>query len=336
MTAGRRRIPGARSFQRSVRWLRSRFGSRALVLGYHRVADEAEDPFALCVSPARFAEQLDVLRRRARPMPLGQLLRAFRDGHPPKRAVAVTFDDGYADLLEMATPLLERHEVPATCFVVTGALGQRFWWDMLARFVRDGVRRGRTLRLPLSRGEVRWESSGEAPGEWSAPERRAPSHATLLPRLYRLLRALDDGGRRRALCTLEEWSGSDDRDAPAARALDADELRALVSHSIWSAGTHTHTHPDLATLDASARRSEIEGSKHRLEWLLGRQVEGFAYPFGSASSAVADQVRAAGFRWACISENDVLRGGTDPFHVPRFWPGDRDGDRFERWLRHWL
>jgi peptidoglycan/xylan/chitin deacetylase (PgdA/CDA1 family) len=47
-------------------------------------------------------------------------------------AVAITFDDGYADLLANAKPLLERADVPATAFVVAGGLGRPFWWDELA------------------------------------------------------------------------------------------------------------------------------------------------------------------------------------------------------------
>ena len=45
------------------------------------------------------------------------------------RAVVVTFDDGYVDVLETAYPLLARYEIPATVFVVSGCLGKRFWWD---------------------------------------------------------------------------------------------------------------------------------------------------------------------------------------------------------------
>lgn len=325
-------MPGSRALRRSLRWLRSRFRPRALVLGYHRVADEPHDPFGLCVSPARFEQQLEVLARRARPLPLGELLRAARHGQLPRRGVAVTFDDGYADLLAVADPLLRRHEVPATCFVVTGALGRELWWDALARFVRAGVRRGHPLRLSLPGGEIRWDPAERS----SSPARRSSGQASPLPRLYARLRALDGDRRQGALSTLEEWAGGAAVPDPTARVLTGDELTRLVGNGIWGAGAHTHSHPDLLALEPAARRVEIDRSGACLEELLGRPVEGFAYPFGSTAPSVAEEVRGAGFRWACASGNDVVRGGTDPYRVPRFWPGNWDGAHFERWLRWWL
>src|SRR3712207_2771196 len=93
---------------------------RAVVLLYHRVERLHSDPVALAIRPERFEEHLEVVRRTAEPMPLGELMRRRGEGTMPRRAVAVTIDDGYADVLERAVPLLERHGVPATLFVSTG------------------------------------------------------------------------------------------------------------------------------------------------------------------------------------------------------------------------
>nr|WP_281386058.1 polysaccharide deacetylase family protein [Nocardioides luti] len=52
-------------------------------------------------------------------------------GTLPERAVALTFDDGYASVLETAWPLLQERRMPATFYVVSGYLdsGERFPWD---------------------------------------------------------------------------------------------------------------------------------------------------------------------------------------------------------------
>lgn len=122
------RRPRGRRVRMWLRRTRARILPGAAILGYHSISD-GDDPLGLAVSPSRFAEHLEVVARRARPMRLDALARALRDGRIPARAVAVTFDDGYADLLHVAAPLLERYDVPATAFVTTGSPGCAFPWD---------------------------------------------------------------------------------------------------------------------------------------------------------------------------------------------------------------
>ena len=90
---------------------------------YHRIADEPLDPLGLCVSPRNFEEQLQVLTGELRPVSVEQL------AGEPAGAVAVTLDDGYADNLHTALPLIEAAGIPATLFAATGhiARGQRFF-----------------------------------------------------------------------------------------------------------------------------------------------------------------------------------------------------------------
>src|SRR5215467_4451596 len=92
-----------------------------LILMYHRIAELQSDPWGLAVSPRHFAEHLEVLRRHGQPRPLAQTVKALqRQGLPGGRPLVVTFDDGYADNLYNAAPLLDRYDVPATVFLTTG------------------------------------------------------------------------------------------------------------------------------------------------------------------------------------------------------------------------
>ena len=113
---------------------------RPLILMYHRIADDPIDNWGLAVSPARFEEQLDVLRRSRRPLPLEDFVGRLTAGTLPSDAVAVTFDDGYVDNLVAGKPRLEAADIPATVFLATGYLDRpgEFWWDELSRLVLAG------------------------------------------------------------------------------------------------------------------------------------------------------------------------------------------------------
>src|SRR5690242_345176 len=119
--------------RRIQRYIRHPFSTPALVLMYHRVVALASDPQLLGVSPGNFAEQLEVLRKTARPIPLAHMVESLRKGQPAQRSVVLTLDDGYADNHVNARPLLERYEVPATVFVTAGHLSsdRELWWDEL-------------------------------------------------------------------------------------------------------------------------------------------------------------------------------------------------------------
>lgn len=100
------------------------------VLGWHRV-DKRGD--RLSTSLDDFREHLDVLAAwGANVLQLDEAVRLLAAGALPERAVALTFDDGYASVAEIAWPELAARAWPATLFVVTDYLdGDRvFPWDL--------------------------------------------------------------------------------------------------------------------------------------------------------------------------------------------------------------
>lgn len=105
-------------------------GSRGLtIVGWHRVDGVSE---GLSTGIDDFRRHLDVLAEwGATVLPLEQAVAALAAGTLPDRAVALTFDDGYASVVERAWPVLRERGLPATLFAVTDYLSgdQRFAWD---------------------------------------------------------------------------------------------------------------------------------------------------------------------------------------------------------------
>jgi len=104
--------------------------ARALILMYHSIAEPSAAAEArLCVRPREFARQMRWLRSHCAPVDLDRVVDGLAGGDPlPANAVAVTFDDGFADVREHALPALRDHAIPATLYAVAGLSGRTAEW----------------------------------------------------------------------------------------------------------------------------------------------------------------------------------------------------------------
>ena len=315
---------------------------------YHRVTVLRNDPHLLAVTPERFDSHLRVIRAHAAPMPLRELVGAVGQGRMPRRAVVVTFDDGYADNLDYAKPLLTQHDVPATVFVTAGQVGsgREFWWDELDRLLLQPGTLPATLRLQLNGTSREWalgdgssytEEEYQRDRDWhvECPDDPGPRHRVFRA-VFDCLYPLPPARRAVVLNQLTAWARVPATARPTHRALTSDQLGRLAEGDLIEIGAHTLSHPVLAALPIADQRQEIGGSKVQLKAMLGREVVSFAYPHGSSPGETIAAVSEAGFACACSSDPDAVFRGADRLHLPRLVVRNWDGDSFERWLRWWL
>jgi peptidoglycan/xylan/chitin deacetylase (PgdA/CDA1 family) len=319
------RVPGVKAAKTITRWIQARLLGGAVILGYHRVADVTSDEYEVCVTPKHFAEHMQALNQFAHPLSLARLVKCLKEGSLPPRAVVVTFDDGYADTLNEAQPILERHAIPATVFVCTGYAGREFWWDELERLVMSSQTQLGALQLEVGKKQFVWNRVETAHLKARRDFRLA---------LYNFLLHLTVEEQHQAMDAIRSWSGQPAK--ATARALTHEELWQLADHGLIEIGAHTRHHPMLDRLSRDQQQEEIFGSKKDLEELLGPRVVGFSYPHGRATENTKRIVRDAGFTFACTSFQDVVRSTHDLYELPRFWQKDVDGDRFLQSLRLWM
>jgi len=119
---------GVRTSMSRREWVRATRGMPVLM--YHAFSDDGERK-RFIVGKQAFARQMRLLAMlRYRVIAFEDLVRDLREGRsPPRRTVAITIDDGYADILEVAHPILHRHAFPATIFLVSAKLSGANDWD---------------------------------------------------------------------------------------------------------------------------------------------------------------------------------------------------------------
>lgn len=154
------------------RWLQkasARGQAPAVVLFYHRVADDQATPWTL---PTKmFLRQMEWLRRRFEIVSLDEVHRRLATGCNPRLCVAITFDDGYAANCQVAIPWLIEHGVPCTYFVTLGPVlsGRPFEHDLrlgkplppntlaeLRAMASAGIEIGSHTQSHLDLGQVTW------------------------------------------------------------------------------------------------------------------------------------------------------------------------------------
>ncbi|MGH6630042.1 MAG: polysaccharide deacetylase family protein, partial [Burkholderiales bacterium] len=103
----------------------------ACILCFHRVTDAIPED-GITITPGRFAVVIEAIARDYAPVSLRSLVENIEQGRPwPRRAVAITFDDGYLDNYEIAAPILKKFSVPCTFFVAAHLMGSEtvLPWD---------------------------------------------------------------------------------------------------------------------------------------------------------------------------------------------------------------
>lgn len=296
---------------------------RLCVLNYHRILS-APDPL-LDSEPdvAAFDWQMQLLKQCFNVLPLHEAIGMLRHERMPPRAVAISFDDGYRSIHDLAMPILVENGLPATVFVTTGHMHDdgSMWNDIILEAVR---------RLPRSPLDL--ESLGLKVYPMASPTERKRTADILTERCKYM--PLHD--RTRFTDYLQSLVGCDLRQDLM---LTADMLRTLQRNRI-EIGGHTVNHPILTSLDDAMAQREIVDNKTHLESMIGQPLRLFAYPNGRRPAdyderhvAMVDQ---AGYDAAFTTVGCAATARNAQFEMPRRRPWDTTPLWFAARLLRWL
>jgi len=212
---------------------------RLSILIFHRVLAETDPLFPGEPNAAQFDKLCAHLRARFEVLPLSEAVTRLQQGSLPAGALAITFDDGYADNLSIAAPILRKHHLPATLFIATGYLdGGCMWNDKLIEAFRSTRNSEIDLRdLGLETYSVE-----------SIAARRAGIDRVIDATKYLSLAERD----ARADHVLRAAGAT----APKKLMLDSTSVNTLASLGV-DVGVHTVNHPILARTSSDQAWEEI-------------------------------------------------------------------------------
>ena len=252
-------------------------------------------------------------------LPLAALPDVLKTPERHSRAVFLMADDGYANTLDVAAPILEEFKLPWTLFLSTQHTDSREPNPVfLARLFFHFAPAGR-YRIPHFADEIVLGDESQR-GEIS-------------PCLLHYMKSLPAARAREALDAMMAAFSENALSAliekfPSEKFLAWDQARELHAHGV-EIGAHAHWHwPMNDAQSPDYLREQAQASRARIESEIG-PCRAFAYPFGNTqdiSTAAWRAVRDAGFEYGFTTLSGALAGGQNPFLLPRYGLGPQDSN----------
>lgn len=266
-----------------------------IFLGYHGISRDSDEYEAwTLVREKNFYAQMDFLKSNFECLSIDEALQC--SNNRAKAAAVVTFDDGYANNLYIALPILEEFGIPAVIYVATGPVLRRelFWPDVIWL----SAKRAQLAYIDLS-------DISACLGIYHLGGNKEIWQQEVM-RLLEDIKKIDTSDRRNIVGLITEKFR---RDPSAAvfnieaennvfTPLTEDQIRILSCHPLITLGAHTHDHELLDRVTLSAAEQSVRKSKIVLERITGKQIEHFAYPNGNFSPDLMYMVKQIGFKSA--------------------------------------
>jgi len=282
------------------------------ILKYHSVQGEPElldDSIGTSIiqPTSAFTEQMEIVAKQFNPVTMDDIL-LFTSGKKPipKKAVAVTFDDGYLDNFETALPVLYRLGIRATFYVTVGTIESALppWFLRLRHAI-----------WTTKKKEVTYLGNGSVLKIHDRNDR-----LTAMRLSSKMCANLVRDSQEKAIKHIEDSLDVQPFTPRNSFMMNWDQIRKLheSGHLI---GSHTIDHPNVAHLRDEDLNWELTESKRVLEKKLCAPIIHFSYPNPALTPQFTQRTTAAakesGYETAVISSNGPVRNGHDPMLLQR-------------------
>jgi peptidoglycan/xylan/chitin deacetylase (PgdA/CDA1 family) len=252
-------------------FIRDHYAGLGSCLLYHRVSSDnrsldAFSPYSgLSVTKEVFEIQVEFLKKNYNCVSLPYALDLLTKGELTPKTVVLTFDDGYKNNLDVALPILEKYEVPATIYLTSGLIDRtaELWWFEQEKIIKNSSKldfswKDLVIKTPLYTQEEKFEA---------------------IVRFNNLFRGYTLTDQREFMKVMRAQYGKEY--SIENEILNWEEAKKLDEHPLITLGAHTKNHAMLSKLEPEELKSELTESKIRLEEMLGHEIAHLAYPFGA-------------------------------------------------------
>lgn len=193
-----------------------------------------------------------------------------------KKFVVFTFDDGYIDNYTLAYPIFKKYNIPFTIYVTTSFPDKTavLWWYSL----KDLVKNNRIVNFIYNGKEYLFTTE-------TLEEKKE-----VYLEIRKLILSEENLDLTKLTDHIFKKNGIDIKKYSQKLTMDWTHIKELSTDDIVTIGAHTTNHYNLKKLDAERVVKEIKDSKDKLEMVIGKKVQHFAFPFGSRNEAGSREV----------------------------------------------
>lgn len=286
------------------------YGNGVSILQYHAVVREPlRFPDWCFLDACAFRTQIAYVKSHFRVVTLPEAVELLTTDPIAEPLLAITFDDGYQNNYDVAFPILQEYECPATIFLGTRYIDT----DETPWFCR--------LNMAL---ELAQESSLFWNGlnlDLSTPTRKSRA-STALHNLVKKLHPYEIDNVVTDIC--QKLSANDcrttGRGSPYSM-LSTESIHAMTNSGLVTFGAHTHNHTILGRLSPQDQEEEIVDSLRLVERFTGQPCRAFSYPNGYYDRNTVELLKSAGVAWAVSSVQGANTSATPVLELRRYGVG---------------
>jgi len=276
------------------------------IINFHGVRKNNNEVFNNRHMPvSEFEKTIIYLKKNYNIVTISEMFEIHRSKRKVNRkTIALTFDDGYANNFDIAFPVLKKHNVPATFYIISKCLTHTnylSWPDAI-----DIIKKNHKDDLKVNDYVFKYPSF---------------YNEDLKLDLQGYLKTCGDQTETLAHELSKQFHYEDNeikRSPELLLLISGENISKYANEPLIEFGAHSHTHPNMEFLDKEAAQQQLKKSKEIIEEKIGKKIITFAFPDGSYLPETISLAKEIGYTNIAAVEYRHNENNSDPNLLARY------------------